>query len=292
MSLVNVLGVPHACELRPSPAMPHAGSAVSKTSIVFIHGWLLSRLYWQPLMAQLSSEYTCLAYDLRGFGQSTEALEHRVGNSSYGLEAYAEDLIALLKALGLERVWVVGHSLGGSVALWAAHLAPEQIQGVICVNAGGGIYIDQAFAQFRSAGKQMVRWRARWLQHMPLLAQAFSRMMVTQPLGLDWGRQRLVDFLRADPVAALGALEESTTQAEVNRLPHLVAQLRQPAYFITGAQDTVMAPRYVRHLASFHPLFQAGENNVITLERCGHFAMLEQTDEVAAVVREMAGKGS
>jgi 2-succinyl-6-hydroxy-2,4-cyclohexadiene-1-carboxylate synthase len=285
MSLVNVLGVPHACELTPSPIKASSGAGSAKIGIVFIHGWLLSRLYWQPLVAQLAADYTCLAYDLRGFGESTQALAQRQGRVSYSLQAYAEDLIALIQSLALEQVWVVGHSLGGSVALWAAHLAPDKIQGVICVNAGGGIYIDQAFAQFRAAGKQMVRWRAHWLQYMPLLAAVFSRMMVTQPLGLTWGQQRLVDFLRADPAAALGALEESTTQPEVHRLPHLVAQLRQPAYFITGAQDTVMNPRYVRHLASFHWLFQSGENNVITLEQCGHFAMLEQTAAMATVMK-------
>jgi 2-succinyl-6-hydroxy-2,4-cyclohexadiene-1-carboxylate synthase len=288
MTVVNVLGVPHVYDFTPSAQLAESPGQV----IVCVHGWLLSRAYWQPVTQKLAPRYSCLTYDLRGFGDSTQGLHQRLppdvkdarGNPAtlYSLAAYAEDLIALLHQLGIQRAWLLGHSLGGSIALWAAHLAPDCIQGVICLNAGGGIYIRNAFEQFRAAGQQMVRYRARWLQYLPLMATVFSRLMMAHPVAIQWGKRRLIDFLNANGEAALGALLASTTPLEVNRLPQVVASLSQPVYFITGQQDTVMQPRYVTHLASFHPLFSQG--NVTEFEHCGHFAMLEKPQQVVKLI--------
>ncbi|MEO0540310.1 MAG: alpha/beta hydrolase [Cyanobacteria bacterium P01_A01_bin.105] len=269
MKIADIYGSTHHYTLIESPH-PH-GAAV-----VFIHGWLLSACYWQPLMQRLSPYFTCLSYDLRGFGESAP------GRADYSLRAYAQDVLALIDRLQLSQVWLVGHSLGGSIALWAAHLSPQRVKGVVCLNAGGGVYLRQAFEQFRTAGQQMVRYRHPLLAALPLLPTVFSRLMVERPLGHRWGQQRLMDFIRADADAARGALLESTTQAEVHQLPQLVSTLPQPAYFVAGAQDSIMEPRYVRHLASFHPDFAMG--NLIELEGCGHFAMLERLEAVASTV--------
>ncbi|HEY9301327.1 MAG TPA: alpha/beta hydrolase, partial [Phormidium sp.] len=102
-----------------------------------------------------------------------------------------------------------------------------------------------------------------------------------------WGRQRVIDFVMAHPEAALGTLLDSTTEAEVNTLPKIVSQLKQPVYFIAGANDKVMEPKYVRHLASFHPLFECCGNNVIEIPDCGHLAMIEQPDVVAKEIRSI-----
>jgi len=176
--------------------------------------------------------------------------------------------------------WLVGHSLGGSVALWAADSCPERIKGVICMNAGGGIYLKEEFERFREAGRQILERRPPWLPRVPLIDVLFSRMMVKQTLSKKWGKQRVIDFVRADYQAALGSLLETTTISEVHLLPQIVSRLPQPVYFLAGKEDTIMEVKYVNHLASFHPLFETG-GNVIELSGCGHFAMLEQTAAVA-----------
>ena len=286
MVVTPVFGVPHVYDFTPNLL----STTTSYPSVlVCIHGWLLSRAYWQPLMQQLAPDIACLAYDLRGFGDSTQQLSsrhHKSDTAPYGLTAYAQDLNALLEILELDNVWLMGHSLGGSIALWAAHLFPERVQGVICVNAGGGIYIHNAFEKFRNAGQQMVGWRPQWLQHFPLLPLVFSNIMVRQPLSYRWGQQRLIDFLRADPEAATQSLLASTTEDEVHQLPQIVSQLSQPVYFITGEQDTVMEPRYVQHLASFHRFFHQGKQAVVAFEQCGHFAMLEKPSALEDQVRQ------
>ncbi len=322
MLTTDILGVTHTYELS---ALPSASAAQepsappseqsSTPTLVFIHGWLLSRAYWQPLVSQLSTHYRCLTYDLRGFGRSAQASPstHNPSSSAqttrnlriisppdhcpsliaeplnvpaYSLAAYAQDLGELLDQLGLDNVWLLGHSLGGSIALWAAYLLPERVKGVICVNAGGGIYIPNEFEKFRSAGQQMVKFRPAWLPQVPLLPRLFARLMVNQPLGLRWGKQRIQDFVQADQQAAEGALLASTMREEVHLLPRLVGLLKQPVHFITASQDQIMPPRYVRYLASFHPRFEQ-ESLVSELSDCGHMAMLEQPEAVAEVVRSV-----
>lgn len=280
MPIIDISGVLHTYHLTPST---HA----SKT-LVFIHGWLLSRHYWKPLIDQLTSEYQCLSYDLRGFGESQPLiLDGTVPLTGYSLAAYAQDLGEMLDRLNLANVWLVGHSLGGSIALWGAHKFPGQVQGVVCINAGGGIYLKEEFERFRAAGQKIVKLRPKWLTQIPLLELAFLKSGAARSLSRQWARQRLLDFAIAHPAAAIGSLLESTTEAEVHKLPQIVANLPQPVYFIAGTQDSIMEPQYVRHLASFHPLFGECGNNVIEIANCGHLAMVEHPTAVANEIRSI-----
>jgi 2-succinyl-6-hydroxy-2,4-cyclohexadiene-1-carboxylate synthase len=300
MARIEILGVPHAYELTAPTTYPHA--------LVFIHGWLNSRGYWQPVISHLSVDFQCLSYDLRGFGESqpeakidfsredTSSLSltdnDRCGvgyplDSVYTPAAYAQDLAVLLQQMNISSAWLVGHSLGGTIALWGAAQMLDRVKGVICINAGGGIYLKEAFEQFRSTGQRLLQIRPKWLCQVPLIDLLFTRDTVARPLDRFWTRQRMIDFVVADPEAALGTLLESTTEEEVNRLPQLVSKIKQPVYFLAGAEDKMMEPKYVRHLASFHALFQYCGDNVIEIPDCGHLAMLEQPDAVANHIRSI-----
>ncbi len=287
MPSINILETPHVYELT-APV-----DNLKQPILVFVHGWLLSRHYWQPIVELLKSEYQCLIYDARGFGESiatTAPTSSNTLNNHYSLSAYAQDLKYLLENLEIKQAWVIGHSLGGSVALWSADICPQVIEGVICLNAGGGIYLKEEFERFRNVGQQLVKFRPGWLRNVPLLNVLFSRMMVARPLKLKWGRQRIIDFIQADEKAALGALLESTTETEVHLLPQLVSRLKQPVYFIAGEKDRVMEIKYVNHLASFHQLFTSEDSNVFEIPNCGHLAMIEAPEEVFAIITKVLNK--
>ncbi|MEA5569974.1 alpha/beta hydrolase [Calothrix sp. UHCC 0171] len=301
MATIEILGVPHAYELTNPTSNPD--------TLVFVHGWLNSRGYWQPVISLLKDDFQCLSYDLRGFGESqtkvdnnrdttdlTFSPDYRADtnpfDSLYAPTTYAQDLAILLQKLNIQSAWLVGHSLGGTIALWAAVQLSHVVKGVICVNAGGGIYLKEAFEQFRTAGQKFLQVRPRWLTQVPLIDLLFTRASVVRPLERQWARQRVIDFIVADPEAALGSLLDSTTEEEVNRLPQLVAQIKQPVYFLAGAEDKVMEPKYVRHLASFHPSFQYSGENVTEIPNCGHLAMLEQPHAVADEIRRLVAQHS
>ncbi|MEG3987508.1 alpha/beta hydrolase [Microcoleus sp. S28C3] len=284
MAKIDILGVRHAYDL----TTPTATSPV----LVFVHGWLLSRRYWQPLTDRLAPNYQCLTYDLRGFGDSQSDGGGYTGhseplNSCYTPAAYARDLAILLEKLDISCAWLVGHSLGGTIALWGASQLSDRVKGVVCMNAGGGIYLKEEFERFRAVGKQLVKMRPGWLSHLPLADFVFGRDSVARSIGRSWGRQRLRDFVRAHPEAALGALLDSTTEPEIHLLPQIVSQLKQPVYFIAGTKDKIMEPKYVLHLASFHWMFQGCGENVLELPDCGHLAMVEQPDAVASYLQNI-----
>jgi pimeloyl-ACP methyl ester carboxylesterase len=232
----------------------------------------------------LNNQHTSLNLKSQSISSVTSSVTSR-----YTPAAYAQDLVVLLQQLNIASAWLIGHSLGGTIALWAAQKLPECVKGVICINAGGGIYLKEAFEQFRYSGQQLLKVRPQWLRQVPLIDLLFTRASVARPIPRYWGRQRVVDFVMADLEAALGTLLDSTTEEEVNRLPQVVSQLKQPVYFLAGAEDTIMEPKYVRHLASFHWLFQAGDENVIEIPLCGHLAMVEQPDAVAERIRMFVG---
>lgn len=274
MSSVIIQGAKHSYNLTSPPS-----SAKAPFTIAFLHGWMLSQAYWQPLIHQLQSSFSCLSYDLRGFGLS------EIGDrDEYSLVSYARDLEELLDRLEINRVWLVGHSLGGAIALWAANLLSDRVLGVVCLNAGGGIYIKEEFEKFRTAGKIILKLRLQWLQNLPLVHTQFAKDSVHSPLEQAWGKQRAIDFVAAKYVAARGTLLDSTSEEEVHKLPQIVSQLPQPIYFIAGANDTIMEPKYVRHLASFHPSFNGYGENVFELPECGHMGMLEQTNILHSVL--------
>jgi len=284
MTTIDILGVRHAYDL--------TGATATSPVLVFVHGWLLSRRYWQPLTDRLAPNYQCLTYDLRGFGDSQSDGGGYTGaseplNSCYTPAAYARDLEILLEKLNISCAWLVGHSLGGTIALWAASQLSDRVKGVVCINAGGGIYLKKEFERFRAVGKQLVTMRPGWLSHLPLADFVFARDSVARSIGRSWGRQRLRDFVGANPEAALGALLDSTTEAQIHLLPQIVSQLKQPVFFISGTKDKIMEPKYVLHLASFHWMFQACGENVLQLPDCGHLAMVEQPDAVASYLQNI-----
>ena len=268
---IIIRGAKHYYRLTSS--QPSITSDQQAPTIAFLHGWMLSQAYWQPLINQLQSDFSCLSYDLRGFGKSDTG-----DCNEYSLVSYARDLEELLDSLGITNVWLVGHSLGGAIALWAANLLGDRVLGVVCLNAGGGIYIKEEFEKFRAAGKIILKLRPQWLQNLPIVCTQFARDSVFDPLEQPWGKQRAIDFVSAKYIAAKGTLLDSTSEEEVHKLPQIVSKLPQPIYFVAGANDKIMEPKYVRHLASFHPSFNGYGENVFELPNCGHMGMLEQTD--------------
>ena len=81
--------------------------------VLFVHGNVSSSLFWQPTMLALPDGYRPLAVDLRGFGQTDPAPV----DATRGLGDYADDLAAVIEALGLAAVHLVGWSMGGGVVL-------------------------------------------------------------------------------------------------------------------------------------------------------------------------------
>jgi pimeloyl-ACP methyl ester carboxylesterase len=100
-------------------------------AIVLIHGIAESSMTWRAVMPSLAEHYTVIAPDLLGHGRSAKP------RGDYSLGAYASGIRDLLAVLGRERVSLVGHSLGGGVAMQFAYQFPEWAQRLVLVASGG-----------------------------------------------------------------------------------------------------------------------------------------------------------
>lgn len=96
--------------------------------VLMLHGWPQHFWCWRAVAPALAERYRVICPDLRGFGW-TDAPPH-----GHNAETYAADMLALLDALELERVWVAGHDWGGFTALLLAIRHPERVRGVLAMN--------------------------------------------------------------------------------------------------------------------------------------------------------------
>ncbi len=100
-------------------------------AVLFIHGILGSQRQWQRLIDRLDDTDRVIVPDLFGHGESDKPL------GDYSLGAHAGTLRDLLDHLGVERVTLVGHSLGGGIAMEFFYLFPERVDRLVLVSSGG-----------------------------------------------------------------------------------------------------------------------------------------------------------
>ena len=100
-------------------------------AILLLHGIANSSQTWEQVAPLLSERFTLIAPDLLGHGESATP------RGDYSLGAHASGVRDLLTALGIEHVTVVGHSLGGGIAMQFAYQFPERCQRLVLVSSGG-----------------------------------------------------------------------------------------------------------------------------------------------------------
>src|SRR5690349_3530661 len=99
--------------------------------VVLIHGMINSSRHWRGVAERLADSYTVIAPDLVGHGDSATP------RGDYSLGAHATVIRDLLSALGIERSTIVGHSLGGGVAMIFFWQFPERVERLALVSSGG-----------------------------------------------------------------------------------------------------------------------------------------------------------
>ncbi len=108
---------------------PLAGAASGRPLVVFLHGFPECWYSWRHQLRALAPHAACVAPDLRGYGDSDKP------RSGYDLDSLADDVAALVRALGRERATIVGHDWGGVIAWHLAARRPEAVERVAILNA-------------------------------------------------------------------------------------------------------------------------------------------------------------
>jgi pimeloyl-ACP methyl ester carboxylesterase len=254
--------------------------AGSGPAVLLIHGITSSADTWRPAMEALAGEHTVIAPDLLGHGASAKP------RGDYSLGAYASGVRDLLAALGHDRVTVVGHSLGGGVAMQFAYQFPERTRRLALVSSGGlGREVNMLLRAAALPGAELV---------LPLLAPSWLARAVD---GLGWVGARL--GLRARPdleetVRGFVSLSDAATRAaflhtlravidhggqRVSGHDRLYLAAHLPTLIVWGERDPIIP---VAHGRAAHGAMPGSRLEVF--DASGHFPHMDDTARFVAVL--------
>jgi pimeloyl-ACP methyl ester carboxylesterase len=250
--------------------------------ILLIHGVTASSAVWEPVARRLAERYTVLAPDLLGHGASAKP------RGDYSMGAFASGIRDLSVALDIGSATIIGHSLGGGVAMQFSYQFPERTQRLALVASGGlGADVHGLLRAATLPGAELV---------IPLLAstrvlsagRAFGRVLDrlglqlgTDALEMARGHASLGDAeTRAAFVQTLRASIDPTGQ-RVRATDRLYLAEQLPVLIVWGARDRIIP---LAHGAQAHELIPGSRFEVF--DRAGHFPHLDEPDRFVATLED------
>ena len=219
--------------------------------IIFLHSWLGSWRYWLPTMEYVSERYRAYAIDFWGFGESDRQLH------TFSISEYVDMLRRFMENMGMQRVALVGHGMGGMVAIRAAAEHPELFTKLLTINTP-----------------------IHGTQLQPMLKPGtFSRLLGRQNPSNIWTRYvREVKFsdslMQHEIVEDTDRLEEHLVTAVLNSILETdlssdLARLEIPLLAMYGERDTLVSPE---------PIDEESRTfkQTLRLPKGGHFPFLDQ----------------
>ena len=231
--------------------------------------------YMEPVARELSSSNSTILVELRGTGRSRPP---RVDGETVNLRLYLADLEALRESLHLERWILLGHSAGANLAMNYAIAFPERVAALVLADSGPvrqdsiGAVLDNVF--LRLGPEQSAAARSR---------PSFQTMLPGYFYDPEKARAMIAGFRAESYHDDVGQLLAADEMAPGMDLRPALQRLSLPALVIAGRQDPMdPAMQYEIHLA-------LGKSRLVLLDRCGHFAWLEQPEGFYAAIREFLG---
>jgi 3-oxoadipate enol-lactonase len=236
-------------------------------AVVLIHGLGGTGIdIWKKIAADLATEFRIVTYDLRGSGRSD------VVHGPYTVEQLASDLDAVVDGLALESVALVGHSLGGVIALEYAASHPNGIRAIIGVGAVPGIAAERREVLRQRGERVAVEGMAAVAEDVAAsgLAPSFREAHPEE-------YQELVSLLASNqPEGYAAQCEALFTMTTSDRLDRVTA----PVLLVCGELDMASPPTLNHENASRLP-----NASVVEIADCAHIIPWEKPDELLAAAR-------
>ena len=228
---------------------------------------------WRLPIAALSQHFRCLAPDMAGFGYSTV-----LDGYAFTREAWLEQLIGFLDALGLEKVHVIGNSFGGSMALALAIATPERVDRLVLMGSVG--------VPFELTGGLDAVWGyTPSVENMEAIMRIFA---YDQSLvGADLVRMRHEASVRPGVQESYAAMFPAPRQRWVEAMSHSEADVRAIPHgtlLVHGRDDKVIP------LSTSLTMNQwIDDSQLHVFGRCGHWTQIEHAGAFARLVTDFLG---
>ena len=235
------------------------------TPMVLLHGFPLDHHLWDEVLPLLEDRFDLIVPDLRGFGNSTMI------DAPHSMDDYASDIASLLDHLNIQKAAVVGHSMGGYVALAFARLYPERVSGLGLVSSQvlpdapdrkEGRYKSAADVEANGIGSVVEAMAPKFTADEKLQAHARESMQ----------RQR--------PAAYIGALKAMAERADSTPL---LSSFDFPVVIVHGDSDSLIPIDRAREVKQALPQAHLAE-----IPGVGHMPMLEAKEKTAEALRSLA----
>jgi pimeloyl-ACP methyl ester carboxylesterase len=256
--------------------------AGSGPPVVLIHGMVNSSRHWEEVALQLADSYTVVAPDLIGHGDSATP------RGDYSLGAHAAVIRDLLAAIGIDRATLVGHSLGGGVAMVFFYQFPQRTERLVLVSSGGlGPEVSPLLRSAALPGASALLSAVAHPRLVNRIAEAGDRMRergssrgvylqaiarAMRPLERPGAREAFLQTLRA-VIDAKGQ--------RVSARDRLYLLDAMPTMIVWGERDNTIP---LEHGLYAHRAVPGSRFE--TLPRAAHFPHLEDPHGLAAVLRD------
>ncbi|MBD9461992.1 alpha/beta fold hydrolase [Pseudomonas sp. Pdm06] len=244
------------------------GPYEASASILMLHGYSGDKNLWLRVARHFVSDYRVVIPDLPGHGETG----FKAGGG-YDIPTQARRIIELLDACGLDKVHVIGNSMGGHLAAWLAATSPDRVLTLALLNPAG-----VTSPQPSDMDRQLATGRNPSLVHSREEFMPFYAMTMASP---PWVPGMVMAAVAERYVQHREELAEIYTdfRASPSMEPHL-ADIRAPSLLLWGRQDRVIDVSSV-------PVWSKGiaDLRVEIWDGIGHLPMIEQPGKTAALYR-------
>jgi pimeloyl-ACP methyl ester carboxylesterase len=250
--------------------------------LVLIHGIAGSSATWLDVMPTLARRYTVLAPDLLGHGDSAKP------RGDYSLGAHASGLRDLLTALGHGRATIVGHSLGGGIAMQLAYQFPELVERLVLVSSGGlgpELHLSLRAAALPGAEYVLPLLCAPWIRNVgDAVSRSLSRVGLRAAADMEeiWQGFRSLDSTESRQAflhTARSAIDLGGQRVDASDRLYLAAYA--PTLLLWGERDPIIP---VAHGRAAHERIKG--STLVTFPRSGHFPHRDEPRAFVTAVDE------
>lgn len=242
--------------------------------VLFLHGLFADRTTWGRVMGGLSDRFRLIAPDLPGFGESEKPPASRFG---YGVDAFSEAICDLYAALEVGRAAVVGHGLGGGVALALAARHPELVSRLVLIDAlcyPPRRDLTRSIALIPFAGSLVFKQ----LLGRGGFRALYRDTMVSVPDALDPERVDAYYDAFNTPAARGSTLETLRATRDVSALVADTARVQAPTLVVWGRSDRIFPSSIGQRIA------RQIRGAAFRLLDTGHAPQEERPEELASIL--------
>lgn len=242
--------------------------------IIFLHSWVGSWRYWVPMMDLVTERYRAYALDFWGFGDS----DRSNGTNIYTIGAYAEMLVQFINQMGVSRANLVGHGLGGMVAVHAARTHPDRFPRLMLVSTPLRGQIIGETIRPNALSRLMGRSSP---------TETWSKLIRQIPIDNPTIKQEILDDTEGLGENVVKAVQQSVAQTDL--LPMMNSLTNTPLLAVYGEKDTIVSPEHANVLnnESDRP------HQLLVLPRVSHFPFLEDSARFGRLIMDfLVSQGS